>query len=93
MCFGEQHSIASSPAAAFSTPGQYATGKGTSARIVEVLAGINLYAAMTAADIGDKLGLPGRQLSKRLRELEVKGKVKVSTSGADNKLRYYGYAA
>lgn len=94
MCFGEQHSISSSLAAAFKTPGQYATGKGTSARILEVLAGVPIHGAMTAAEIGDKLGLPGRQLSKRLKELEDKYKLRIKLNNpADNKLRYYGNAA
>jgi hypothetical protein len=56
-----------------SIPGSYATGKGTTARIMQYLEG--RVAGRSLKEIGNGLGLQSRQLSKRLAEQVKAGTV------------------
>jgi hypothetical protein len=69
-----------------SIPGTYATGKGTSARIIELLK--NSATPLTAKELGDLMGVPARQLSKRLTEQERKGKIAVKPNFESKHLHY-----
>jgi hypothetical protein len=70
-----------------SIPGSFATGKGTTARIVTFLENARGI-KFTAKQIADGLNLPARQLSKRLRELERSAKVS-ATIWADRPNEFY----
>lgn len=62
-----------------STPGTFATGKGTTGRLLQYLrsrADEGNEAARTAEDAGVYLGLPSRQIIKRLSEQVKKGTIK-----------------
>jgi len=54
-------------------PGTFATGKGTTERILSVLD--FAPGGRTAEELGRELGLPGRQLNKRLAEQVNRGTV------------------
>ena len=85
MCFGQTQTMndrssasgvnSVSIQATVKPPKGYGTGKGTTARILQVLDGTTFDTKMTSTQIGDRIGVPSRQLSKRLSELEKKNKV------------------
>lgn len=56
-----------------SAPGTFATGKGTTAKIVAFYVDMHRKAGYTAEEISRSLEVPSRQLSKRLNELVKKG--------------------
>lgn len=56
-----------------SIPGSYSTGKGTTAQIKAMF---REYPFFTAREIGHKLGVPARQVNKRLSELVKSGFLK-----------------
>lgn len=59
--------------------GSFGTGKGTTDKIREFFTG--KVGAYSASEIGRDLGLPGRQLNKRLAELIKRGELKRSEFG------------
>lgn len=94
MCYPSEQSISSYEAfkapMIFAKPAVFGTGKGTTARILDVLA-TTPEGALTTKQIGEALSLPARQLNKRLREQELKGKVFVTVT--KTALAFYKVAA
>lgn len=68
-----------------SAPGTFATGKGTTALIIEKMADKH---TRTVAEAASELGLPARQLNKRFAELVKKGAlIKAGTYLGHNEYR------
>lgn len=70
------------PVVTKAAPGTYATGKGTTQHILDFLVGRSL--GRTAAEIGEALKVPARQLSKRLAEQVKRKTIEVSVEDGLN---------
>lgn len=71
-----------------SIPGSFSTGKGTTQRIKDAFAERSFF---TSKELGDKLGMPSRQLSKRLAELVKAGyltKSSISAGGGKTRIDF-----
>lgn len=64
-----------------SAPGTFATGKGTTAKIVDFFVNSNRVASYPVDSIAFNIGVPSRQLSKRLAELVKKGTLTKTVDG------------
>ncbi len=60
-------------------PGTYATGKGTTAKVKDYFSDLNC--PYPVAEIASEIGVPSRQLSKRLAELVKTGFLTKTTEG------------
>jgi predicted HTH transcriptional regulator len=83
ITFGHVQATPAKPAQK-SIPGSFATGKGTTQRIKDAYAERSFF---TSKELGDKLGVPSRQLSKRLAELVKSGYLKKAVIGNGSKTR------
>lgn len=82
--YSRRFKLATEYAASAGGVGLFGTGKGTTAKIREFFQDKNM--SYSAAEVGEALGLPGRQLNKRLVELSDRGEL--NRTKVDDRIEY-----